>query len=448
MPTLQEQAKTINDLIDKAKTAADKGDIETARKLQEEIQTAKDAYNSEKEVVDAISAEEKVGGDSEPATSKESETEEKNDKPDAEKDLKKPAPEKEESTKEEEPKADEKEQPEEKPEAPVEEKTPEELEEEKKKKLGGKRSMARKILGNQDNKFSEETQAFLDYVKTKGAQRDNVTSVEAQPIIPEDIKYQPEELPETFVDLKKFVNVQPVTTAAGSHPILNPAQETMVSVEELEKNPELAKPKFTDIDYKVKTYRGQIPVSQESLDDSEANLANIVAQNNARQAVNTTNKYIADVMKSFEAVNTADLDDIKQIINVEIDPAYNLSLVVSQSFYQALDTLKDKNGQYLLKQDITSPTGTVLFGRPVFIIKDELFGNKGDKKAFIGDLKYAVFFADRKQASVKWVENEIYGQVLAAYMRFDVKKGVEEAGRFLTYTGTAGDLGTGSEPQA
>jgi hypothetical protein len=33
-------------------------------------------------------------------------------------------------------------------------------------------------------------------------------------------------------------------------------------------------------------------------------------------------------------------------------------------------------------------------------------------------------------------------------MRFDVKKGVEEAGRFITYTGTAGDLGTGSEPQA
>lgn len=446
MATLQEQAKSINDLIDQAQKAVNNGDVETARKLQEEIQQAKNAYNEQKEIVDSVSAEEKISGDSEAPKDK-TETEEKNEKPDAEP----PTEDKkvdEQPEQDKEPKADEKEQPEEKPETPVEEKTPEELEEEKKKKLGGKRSMARKILGNQDNKFSEETQAFLDYVKTKGAQRDNVTSVEAQPIIPEDIKYQPEELPETFVDLKKFVNVQPVTTASGSHPILNPAQETMVSVEELAKNPELASPKFTDIDYKVKTYRGQIPVSQEALDDSEANLANIIARNNARQAVNTTNKYIADVMKTFAPVDTANLDDIKQIINVEIDPAYNLSLVVSQSFYQALDTLKDKNGQYLLKQDITSPTGTVLFGRPVFIIKDELFGAKGDKKAFIGDLNYAVFFADRKQASVKWVENEIYGQILAAYMRFDVKKGVEEAGRFLTYTGTAGDLGTGSEPTA
>lgn len=445
MATLQEQAKSINDLIDQAQKAVNNGDVETARKLKEEIQQAKDTYNEQKEIVDSVSAEEKISGDSE-APKEKTETEAKNEKPEAEN-----VPEKNAEAKpdvDKEPKADEKEQPEEKPETPVEEKTPEELEEEKKKKLGGKRSMARQILENKENKFSEEAEAFLKYVQSKGAQRDNVTSVEAQPIIPEDIKYQPEELPETFVDLKKFVNVQPVTTASGSHPILNPAQETMVSVEELAKNPELASPKFTDIDYKVKTYRGQIPVSQEALDDSEANLANIIAKNNARQAVNTTNKYIADVMKSFEAVNTANLDDIKAIINVDIDPAYNLSLVVSQSFYQALDTLKDKNGQYLLKQDITSPTGTVLFGRPVFIIKDELFGAKGDKKAFIGDLNYAVFFADRKQASVKWVENEIYGQILAAYMRFDVKKGVEEAGRFLTYTGTAGDLGTGSEPQA
>ena len=442
MATLQEQAKSINDLIDQAQKAVNNGDVETARKLKEEIQQAKDTYNEQKEIVDSVSAEEKISGDSE-APKEKTETEAKNEKPDAEPPTEDKQPEQDKA-----PKADEKEVPEEKPETPVEEKTPEELEEEKKKKLGGKRSMARKILGNQDNKFSEETEAFLNYVKSKGAQRDNVTSVEAQPIIPEDIKYQPEELPETFVDLKKFVNVQPVTTASGSHPILNPAQETMVSVEELAKNPELASPKFTDIDYKVKTYRGQIPVSQEALDDSEANLANIIARNNARQAVNTTNKYIADVMKTFAPVDTANLDDIKQIINVEIDPAYNLSLVVSQSFYQALDTLKDKNGQYLLKQDITSPTGTVLFGRPVFIIKDELFGAKGDKKAFIGDLNYAVFFADRKQASVKWVENEIYGQILAAYMRFDVKKGVEEAGRFITYTGTAGDLGTGSEPVA
>lgn len=433
MATLDEQAKSINDLIDQAQKAVADGDVETARKLKEEIETAKATYNEQKEIADAVQSEEKISSNSEKSASTEkTETEVKNDKPDAEsKDVevteKKEQPEKVEFKEE------------------VEEPTDDDLED--KKKVGGKRSMTRQIIENKQSKLSDEAQGFVDYIKSKGAKRDNVKSVDAQPLIPEDIKYVPEELPETVVDLKKFVNVQPVTTAAGSHPILNPAQETMIAVEELEKNPELAKPKFTDIDYKVKTYRGQIPVSQESLDDSEANLAQIIAKNNARQALNTTNKQIADVMKTFEAVNTENLDDIKAIINVDIDPAYNLSLVVSQSFYQALDTLKDKNGQYLLKQDITSKSGTTLFGRPVFIVKDEILGAKGDKKAFIGDLNYAIFFADRKQATVKWIENEIYGQVLATYMRFDVVKGVEEAGRFLTYTGTAGDLGTGS-PEA
>lgn len=433
MATLDEQAKSINDLIDQAQKAVADGDVETARKLKEEIETAKATYNEQKEIADAVQAEEKISSNSEkPASTEKTETEVKNDKPDAEsKDVevteKKEQPEKVEVKKE-----------------TVEEPTDDDLED--KKKPGGKRSM-RQIIESKQSKLSDEAQGFVDYIKSKGTKRDNVKSVDAQPLIPEDIKYVPEELPETVVDLKKFVNVQPVTTAAGSHPILNPAQETMIAVEELEKNPELARPKFTDIDYKIKTYRGQIPVSQESLDDSEANLAQIIAKNNARQALNTTNQQIADVMKTFEAVNTANLDDIKAIINVDIDPAYNLSLVVSQSFYQALDTLKDKNGQYLLKQDITSKSGTTLFGRPVFIVKDKILGAKGDKKAFIGDLNYAIFFADRKQATVKWVENEIYGQVLATYMRFDVVKGVEEAGRFLTYTGTAGDLGTGS-PEA
>ncbi|MGX0338839.1 hypothetical protein KV47_02545 [Staphylococcus haemolyticus] len=434
MATLDEQAKSINDLIDQAQKAVADGDVETARKLKEEIEQAKATYNEQKEIADAVQSEEKISSNSDkPASTEKTETEVKNDKPDAEsKDVevteKKEQPEKVEVKKE-----------------TVEEPTDDDLED--KKKVGGKRSMTRQIIDNKQSKLSDEAQGFVDYIKSKGDKRDNVKSVDAQPLIPEDIKYVPEELPETVVDLKKFVNVQPVTTAAGSHPILNPAQETMIAVEELEKNPELAKPKFTDIDYKIKTYRGQIPVSQESLDDSEANLAQIIAKNNARQALNTTNKQIADVMKTFEAVNTANLDDIKAIINVDIDPAYNLSLVVSQSFYQALDTLKDKNGQYLLKQDITSKSGTTLFGRPVFIVKDEILGAKGDKKAFIGDLNYAIFFADRKQATVKWIENEIYGQVLATYMRFDVVKGVEEAGRFLTYTGTAGDLGTGS-PEA
>ncbi|WP_145461822.1 phage major capsid protein [Staphylococcus saprophyticus] len=302
------------------------------------------------------------------------------------------------------------------------------------KQEGEQRSMNQFKPSVNENKESTEYRGFMQYLKSKGQVRDGVKSVDADVIIPKDIVTQPVTLPETVVDLKQFANVTPVKTAQGSYPVLESATEVMHTVEELEKNPELAKPKFKQVDYKVATYRGAVAVSQESLDDSDADLAKIIAENNARQQLNTTNKAIADVMKTFTAKEISSLDGIKEIINVDLDPAYNLTLVVTQSFYQELDTLKDKNGQYLLKQDITAPSGQALFGRPIAIVRDELLGAKGDKKAFVGDIKHAILFADRVQSSVKWVDNDIYGQVLAIATRFDVKKAVEEAGVFVSYS--------------
>src|SRR5699024_501219 len=116
MATLQEQAKSINNLIDQAQKAVNNGDVETARKLQEEIQQAKNAYNKQKEIVDAVSAEEKISGDSEAPKDK-TETEEKNEKPDAEPPTEDKEVEKQ-PEQDKEPKADEKEQPEENPETP------------------------------------------------------------------------------------------------------------------------------------------------------------------------------------------------------------------------------------------------------------------------------------------------------------------------------------------
>lgn len=439
MATLQEQAKTINDLIDQANQAIDNGDVDKAKEFQQEIEQAQIAYQEQKELEESIHGLEKVGesdkSDSTGSGDEKTETEEKNEKPD------KPTDEEKAQAKKETEESDGVETDsltEEPSDEDIEEPTPEELEEAKKKKekQGGKRdNMAKQILEDQQNKLSEEAQGFMNYIKSKGAQRDNVKSVDAQPIIPEDIKHKTIKLPETVVDLKQFVNVTPVKNPQGSQPILNAAQETMVSVEELAKNPELASPTFDEVNYKVQTYRGQIPVSEEALDDSEENLANLIANNNKRQELNTTNKHIADVMKSFAKLDVKDADALKHLLNVEIDPAYNVSFVVTQSFYHAIDTLKDNEGRYLFQQDIKSPSGSVLLGKPVFIVKDEELGVKGDKKAFVGDLYYAIFFADRKQASVKWRDHEIYGQILANYMRFDVVKAVDEAGRFITWTG-------------
>lgn len=264
---------------------------------------------------------------------------------------------------------------------------------------------------------------------TDGVKKTDTTKVTSEEIVTTPIR----EI-KTTVDLKPFTTIYPAKKASGKYPILKKATSKMVSVAELEKNPALAKPEFEQVDWSVETYRGAIPVSQESVDDADVDLISIVAETVGQIKVNTTNAAIADVLKSFTAKTVASVDDIKEILNVELDPAYDVAFVVSQSFYQILDTLKDKNGRYLLQDSITAVTGKVLLGKPVFVLSDEILGASGEAKAFIGDFKRGILFADRKDLGLRWADNEIYGQYLQAVLRFGVKKVDAKAGYFVTFT--------------
>nr|DAK44860.1 MAG TPA: major capsid protein [Caudoviricetes sp.] len=262
---------------------------------------------------------------------------------------------------------------------------------------------------------------------TDGFKKENAEKVTSKEIVTTPIREV-----KTVVDLKQFVTTHKASKGEGSYPILKRATSEMVSVEELEKNPALAKPEFTDVPWKVKTYRGAIPLSQEAIDDADVDLLAIVAEAANQIKVNTTNKAIATVLKDFEAKSAANLDEIKHILNKDLDPAYNVSFVVSQSFYQKLDTLKDKNDRYLLQDSITSASGKAFLGHPVFVVSDTTLGADGEAKAFIGDIQRAVLFADRQELGLRWTDNEIYGQYLQAVVRFDVKKADAKAGYFVT----------------
>ena len=262
--------------------------------------------------------------------------------------------------------------------------------------------------------------------------QDGLKKAETEKVTSKEIVTTPIREVKTVLDLKQFATIHKAAKGEGSYPILKHATSKMASVEELEKNPKLAKPEFTDVPWKVKTYRGAIPLSQEAIDDADVDLLAIVAEAANQIKVNTTNDAIGGVLKTFEAKNAADLDAIKAILNVDLDPAYNVSFVVTQSFYQKLDTLKDKNGRYLLQDSIVSASGKAFLGHPVFVVADTVLGEAGEAKAFIGDVQRAVLFADRQELGLRWTDNEIYGQYLQAVVRFDVKKADAKAGYFVT----------------
>ncbi|MFM0584538.1 MULTISPECIES: phage major capsid protein [Streptococcus] len=262
---------------------------------------------------------------------------------------------------------------------------------------------------------------------------DGVKKADVKPVSSEEILYTPAREIKTVVDLKQFTTIHQAKKATGKYPVLQRATEKLISVEELEKNPKLGKPQFKNVEWAVTTYRGAIPLSQESIDDADVDLVGIVAETVGQMKVNTTNDAISKVLKTFAAKTVKNLDDIKKLLNMGFDPAYDVAFIVSQSFYNILDTLKDGNGRYLLQESITSATGKVFLGKPVFVLSDEVLG---ENKAFVGDFKRGILFADRKDLGLRWVDNELYGQYLQAVLRFGVSKVDENAGYFVTFTQT------------
>ncbi|RHB86825.1 phage major capsid protein [Streptococcus lutetiensis] len=291
---------------------------------------------------------------------------------------------------------------------------------------------------NEGLRFEGKDEVLITMNEAVVPTTDGVKKADTTKVTSEELVTTPIREVNTTVDLKQFTTIHPAQKGSGKYPILKKATSKMASVAELEKNPKLAKPEFEQVDWTVETYRGAIPVSQESVDDADVDLVSIVAEAAAQIKVNTTNAAITEVLKTFTPKAVKNLDEIKGILNVDFDPAYDVAFVVSQSFYQFLDSLKDQNGRYLLQDSITAASGKVLLGKPVFVLSDTVLGNAGEAKAFVGDFKRAVLFADRQDLGLRWADNEIYGQYLQAVLRFDAVKADEKAGYFLTYTPSEG----------
>lgn len=381
-----------------AQKALDSGDLEKAKGLLAQIRANKEQEETQAQLKTELEDELKdLGASDEPKT--EPETEEPTE-PEQEKE-----PEKEKEVPPIPPKKDEK------------------------KKEEENRSME-VIL---DDKKTNETRSINQFIRTKGEQRDGLTTVDAEAVIPIDRITKPEKQPETVVDLRQQVGRVPVTTGTGSYPILKANKNKMIAVAELAKNPALANPEFTKVKYEIETYRGYIPVSQEALDDSDVDLAGLVAEHIQRQSLNTSNAAIAAKLQTAPAKTVTSIDDLKDIVNVAIDPAYNVKYVASQSFFNELDKMKDNDGRYLLQQDVTVASGYKLLGREVVVLADDVIGTAaGDKVAFIGDPSLFAKYFDRQQASVRWVDNDVYGQLLAGFVRFDVEVADKAAGFYAT----------------
>lgn len=282
----------------------------------------------------------------------------------------------------------------------------------------------------------EQRDAIAKYIRT-GQTRDIVglktTDSGSAALIPTEV-LKPHFVNKTRNPLLDLVERVKVNSGSGKYPVIKKTDGVMVSTDELKSNPELGKPAISEIDYSIKTYRGYVPVSQEMIDDADYDIMSIVEDEVFNQGENTELSLVTAVLKTATQADAAGFDGIKDIYNKKLKSIYKASIVVTKSMFAALDKVKDKDGRYMLQTDVASPTGYSFGGKTIYKVDDTVFGNEGDMKFFIGDVTEFVKEFDRSQVSVKWVNNDIYGQLLGLFIRLDIKKADEEAGFFGTYT--------------
>lgn len=299
--------------------------------------------------------------------------------------------------------------------------------------------------GVRNMELNEVREAINMYVREE-EESSGFTSVEGGALIPDEL-LAPVRAAEDIVDLTRYVRVVKVNSGAGSYPVIMKSGSTMSSVEELAENPELARPTIDKVAYEIATYRGYIPVSQEVIDDADYDVTGLIADEIVDQERNTKNAKIAAILKTAGAKSAVGLDGIKSVMNKDIKKVYSVKLYVSASLYNELDLLKDDNGRYLLQDDVTAASGKSIKGKEVIVLDDDMIGEKdGDLVAFIGDAKAFCTLFDRKRNSVKWIDNEIYGQLLAGFTRFDTKAVDTAAGYYVTYTAPEEELENGDDP--
>lgn len=227
--------------------------------------------------------------------------------------------------------------------------------------------------------------------------------------VPKDMKTEIKELRRGADSLESLVNVETVTTLSGSRVIEENAEDTPFdNIEEAADFPEVETPKFRNIDYKVKKKGGTLKVTRELIQDSSENIQAYLKKWISKKSKVTRNFLIikkADEITSGKEKEVKTLDDLKDIFNVQLDPAIALTskVITNQDGYNYLDKLKDSDGKYILQPDPSQSTVKLLFGiYPIVKLSNKTLKTVGGKAPiYCGDLKEAITIFDRETLTIE-----------------------------------------------
>lgn len=288
------------------------------------------------------------------------------------------------------------------------------------------------IISGAVNKGKEVANSFVNAIKagltkTPVAEKDmqilknsmkEGTEADGGLTVPQDIQTSIKELRRSQDALENLVNVEIVSTETGTRVIEKAADQTPFdNVEEEAEFQDVSTPQFAKISYKIKKKGGILKVTRELLQDTAENILGYLKRWIAKKSKATRNALIVkkiDEITASKEVAIKDLDGLKDIFNVKLDPSIAITsgVLTNQNGFNWLDKLKYSDGKYVLQPDPTNASKQLLFGAyPVNVVSNKVLKSKGVgdsgeetawKHPFIcGDLKEAITIFDRENMTIE-----------------------------------------------
>lgn len=244
--------------------------------------------------------------------------------------------------------------------------------------------------------------------------------------VPEDIETKINHYRENGDSLQSLITVVPVKTESGARTFRARSQQTgFANVAEGGTIGTKETPNYTRLEYTVQKMAGIYEATNELMEDSDANIAAELTHWIGNESRVTRNKLIMDAIKTISTTAiAAGADGLKKVLNVTLKPYFRNSAVIvtNQDGLNYLDTLKDKNEQYLLKPEVADATQYRFAGFQVKVYdNDTLPSNTATSGKLgipfiVGDLKEAVVMFERKGINI--LSSNVAGDAFAQDMTY------------------------------
>ena len=251
--------------------------------------------------------------------------------------------------------------------------------------------------------------------------------------VPEDISTRIENYKDVEYDLEQDIEVVNVTTNKGARTFQKKTTpNVLVDIDENGAiTEEITAPKFERLPFAIQDRAGFMPVSNDLVNDSDANIIDSMVDWFGKCKVNTTNAKVLAKVAEKAQVDLKDINGIKKALNVTLGQAYKAGakIYTNDDGLNYLDTLVDANERPLLNPDPTAPAqmqlrcGTTVL--PIKVLPNKVFATVGGKVPFIvGNLNDYVRKYNRQGMTIKASDVAVIGDFNAFAQNMTLLRGI------------------------